>query len=174
MAPGPKARAGRALSAIKLSHRVRVGTLLPMSTSARFLLLSLLVGLGLSACSEVRVVDHDDSDGEPPPPSDAASPICGDAEPLTLSVLAQNSNIEVAHAAPLPGCEMVVVGDYAGSVDFAGIAANAATWDGFVARFDAAGKVVWLLPIGTSEAYGDRVYGVTTDDQGNLYVTGRV
>lgn len=146
-----------------------------MSTSARFLLLSLGVGLGLTACSQVRVVDRDeDSDGDPPPSSSANSPICGDAEALRLSVLAQNSNIEVAHVAPLPGCEMVVVGDYAGAVDFAGIAANATTWDGFVARFDDAGSVVWLLPIGTADAYGDRVHGVTTDEQGNLYVTGRV
>jgi hypothetical protein len=42
--------------------------------------------------------------------------------------------------------------------------------DGFVAKYDSAGTLLWARQIGTSEL--DRVYGIAVDDNGNIYITG--
>ena len=47
---------------------------------------------------------------------------------------------------------------------------NAGAWDLFVAKYDAAGNLVWLRQRGTPQK--DFAYGVAADPSGNIYVTG--
>ena len=44
------------------------------------------------------------------------------------------------------------------------------SWDAFLAKYDAAGNQLWRRQFGTSQ--DDRAFGLSTDDSGNVYVTG--
>ena len=48
--------------------------------------------------------------------------------------------------------------------------ANLGPYDAWVAKYDGAGRVLWVRQLGTETS--DHAYGVATDAAGNIYVTG--
>ncbi|NER35226.1 MAG: hypothetical protein F6J93_14650, partial [Oscillatoria sp. SIO1A7] len=48
---------------------------------------------------------------------------------------------------------------------------NAGLYDAFISKYDSDGNLIWLEQFGTNAS--DRGYGITTDNNGNFYVTGQ-
>jgi len=73
--------------------------------------------------------------------------------------------------ARLPNGDLAVVGDYEGTMAIGPTnLTSLGSRDIFVARFTAAGSLVWAVSAGGSN--GDWGYGVTTDTAGHIYISG--
>jgi hypothetical protein len=70
------------------------------------------------------------------------------------------------------------VGEFNGHVDFdpdpsaTNVLISSGKLDGFLTKFDAAGRLRWVIPFASSTGEDDIVRGVAVDHQGNVIVTG--
>ena len=67
--------------------------------------------------------------------------------------------------------DVYITGNTSGDIDGAGAGTNAGGFDAFISKYDNGGTLVWIKQLGTNEA--DRSTGITTDDFGNVYITGK-
>jgi gliding motility-associated-like protein len=74
-----------------------------------------------------------------------------------------------------PSGNVIVSGFYTGTMNFGGgvsLTANGNSQDAFVAKFSSAGNIIWARS-GGSAGNSDRANAVTTDADGNIFITGQ-
>ena len=77
------------------------------------------------------------------------------------------ADIDIAHGVATDAAGNVyVTGDTWGSLG----GTNRGDYDAWVAKYDGAGRVLWVRQLGTETS--DHAYGVATDTAGNVYLTG--
>jgi len=105
--------------------------------------------------------------GEPAPASTS------EASPLRWSQLLAAEGVQSGWHVAVDGTgHIVVVGTMEGTVDFGGEKVTAATeGDLFVARYDAAGKLVWVRQFGQSGGY-QAPFGLAVSQEGDIALSG--